>query len=170
VSGWRLQAPWIVAATALLIAMVLALGVAPQWRLQAAEAGQAQRSARTALPPSAPASAADWSARLPPATERDTRIAALMRRALELGIRLPASGQRVSEDHVAGVDSHQIELTARGNYLDLHRFLDEALLADPALALDQVHLARSGPDTDELDANLRFVMLQRAQPAPGVPR
>jgi hypothetical protein len=107
-----------------------------------------------------------WRERLPGASQRDARLADLLETALRSGIQVLTVDQPVPSEPAPGITQHRVELSARGRYLDLRRFIEAALQADAALALTQVSLSRPAADAPEVDARLQFSLLQRAAQPP----
>jgi hypothetical protein len=162
----RRSAPWAAAVLMLLLAAVLAGGLAPHWQQQARVAGQQadrltrqaqrQRLAAALVPP------ASWRDSLPAVSARNDRLAGLLRLPDSLDLAMPLATQGWTEDATAGIARLQLTLIARGRYTDLRRLLEAALAQDPALVLEHIAFTRPAGDVAWLDAELRFVLLERS--------
>lgn len=162
----RRAAPWTAALLMLLLAAVLAGGLAPHWQQQALAADQQanrlNRQSRLQRLSRATAAPARWRDSLPGPRAHDDRLAALLRLPTQLDLALPVATQAWAEDTTAGITRLQTTLVARGRYADLRRFVAAALAQDPALVLEHIALTRPAGDVALLDAELRFVMLERS--------
>jgi hypothetical protein len=140
--------------------------LAPQWQQQALRADRSADATRaTARSLRARASAGQpqrWQDRLPPASARDERLAALLRLAPQHELLLPAATQRLADDGAGTLARLQVDLAMQGSYANLRRFLEAALAQDPALVLEQLQFSRREPGADGLEASLRFMLLGRA--------
>jgi hypothetical protein len=86
--------------------------------------------------------------RVPPVAER---LAGLLELALREGVAVQRTEQRARG---AGESGTRLHMPARGAYVELRRFIEHALLADPDLALESVLLRRSTAGEALLDAEL----------------
>lgn len=160
--GW----PGLAGFAALLLA-ALALVLGQRWDVRAvalqAEARQLRAKATPARSTAAaPISVQQWQAGLPPATERQQRLADL----LELSIRLDLNGAR-TEHRLAtgeGLERLRVTMPLTGSYAQLRRFIAAALEHDPALSLDSIKLRRLSPMTADVDAELQWSLHGRAAP------
>jgi hypothetical protein len=148
--GW----PGAAALLALLLATPLVLWITPLWE----DDTQKQRRQRlSALHPATVPLPAPAAPQLPLAGPADERIAGLLKLAARHGVLVDAAQQHL--DPAGAVPTLQLQLTARGAYVDLRAFIDAGLLADAALGLEQLRLQRPGAAAATLRADLRFSLL-----------
>ena len=159
--GW----PGLVGVAALLLAVV-ALWCGQRWGAQAvrlqAEARELRAQARPAAAASAPVSAQQWQALLPPASQRQQRLADL----LELAIRLDLNAAR-TEHRLAsadGLERLRVTMPVVGSYAQVRRYVAAALEHDPALSLDAIKLRRVSPMAADVEAELQWSLHGRALP------
>lgn len=152
------------AALALAVAAVL---LGQRWDTQAArlqaEARELRAKARpAAAAASAPVSALQWQASLPPSGSRQQRLADL----LELSIRLDLAGARTEHRLSAseGLERLRVTMPVVGSYANVRRFIGAALEHDPALSLDAIKLRRVSPVATDVDAELQWSLHGRAAP------
>ncbi len=107
----------------------------------------------------------DWRAALPAGSERQTRVAALLSLAAASGLVPKRVEFRFAIDGALGIARYRIVLPVTGRYDSIRRFIDSALVADPALLLDSVRLARASAQATEARAELGFSLLMRTQAA-----
>lgn len=165
-----LGVPGLLAGLALLLALGLAL-LAQRWDAQAAQAqadadqlrsqirllraaGQAQAAA--------PATSAQWLAALPPAAERQQRLADLLEMGLRLGLVSARTEHRLSVDAASGLERLRVTMPLSGGYAQLRQYIGAALLHDPALSLDGLKLRRASPQAAEVEAELQWSLHGRA--------
>jgi hypothetical protein len=155
----------------LLAAAVLAGVLAPQWQEQgraaqrAADAStQSLRQARQAALAPAPALVKP-AFELPEAGRARQRLAGLLLLAKSNGVQVAHTEQRLVRDARQGQEHWAVAMPAQARYEDLRRFLEAALRADPALALNALRLQRERADVPLLQADLQWALHQ--QPAAG---
>ncbi|MDL5030981.1 GspMb/PilO family protein [Pelomonas sp. APW6] len=152
---------------------VLALLVTPSWEAQTEELAVQQAQLRRALRAQGPARGTDTPARflaaLPPASERQQRLADLLEIGVRLGLEIQRSEQRLVPDAGAGLERLRVSLPVQGSYAQLRQYLGAALVHDPALSLDSLHLRRSQRESTVLQADLVWTLHSRALPAAGAP-
>ena len=161
--------PGIAGALALLLAVALLL-LAHAWDAQAAglqaEADalrsslRAQRASAVAVPPVTPQ---QWQAQLPPATERQQRLADLLEMGLRAGLASSRTEHRLSVDAAAGLERLRVSMPISGGYAQLRRFIGAALEHDPALSLDSLKLRRNTPLAAEVEAELVWSLHSRIE-------
>ncbi len=158
--GW----PGLAGLVALLLAAVMAW-VGQRWDDQAtalqAEARALRTKARPVVPVSAgPVSAQQWQAALPPASQRQQRLADL----LELSLRLDLRGVRTEHrlTTTEGLERLRVTMPVTGSYAQVRRLIAAALAHDPALSLDAVKLRRVSPLSAEVEAELQWSLHGRA--------
>ncbi|PZR24937.1 MAG: hypothetical protein DI538_27765, partial [Azospira oryzae] len=158
--GW----PGVAGAVALLLAALLAWQ-GQRWDAQAAALEVEVRQLRARAAPAraaaaVPLSVQQWQATLPPASERQQRLADL----LELAIRLDLNGARTEHrlSQGEGLERLRVTMPVSGSYAQLRHFISTALAHDPALSLDAIKLRRSSPLTADLDAELQWSLHGRA--------
>ncbi len=105
----------------------------------------------------------ELSATLPGAERMPDAVTRLFTAAQHAGLTLQQGSYRTVGDKPAGDQSHalaryQINLPITGDYPAVRAFVAEALEREPSLALDGMRLARSGMESAEIDAELRFTL------------
>lgn len=155
------------AGVAALVLAAAALLLGQRWDAQAvalqAEARQLRARAAPMIAAAAvPISVQQWQAALPPATERQQRLADL----LELSIRLDLNGARTEHrlSTSEGLERLRVTMPVTGSYAQVRRFIGAALEHDPALSLDSIKLRRVSPMAAEVDAELQWSLHGRAAP------
>ncbi|MFG6457698.1 hypothetical protein [Roseateles sp. BYS96W] len=158
--GW----PGLAGLVALLLAAVMAWA-GQRWDAQAtalqAEARALRAKARPAASVSAgPVSAQQWQAALPPASQRQQRLADL----LELSLRLDLRGVRTEHrlTTTEGLERLRVTMPVTGPYAQVRRLIAAALAHDPALSLDAVKLRRVSPLSADVEAELQWSLHGRA--------
>lgn len=174
--GW----PGLLGLLMLLAAALLALGPTPRWEAQAsqleAEAGRLQRQLRAqqrvAAAPDAQATLTpvQWQLRLPPAEQRQQRLADLLELGLRQGLVSTRTEHRLTLDAGAGLERLRITMPVQGGYAQLRGYIDAALLQDPGLSLDSLKLRRASPQAAEIEAELLWSLHARHAPAAEAPR
>lgn len=168
--------PVLAGSTALALAALLALGLAPRWQADAHAARQDLRRQRTATaaatakPVAATAPAPTLVSALPAADALPQRQAALAALAQRHGITL--DGLRLSAPQALGngnaaLPAQHVPLRLAGTapYAAWRRFVAEALQQDDALLLEQLQLGRASATAAVLTAELQWSLLQRSGPA-----
>jgi hypothetical protein len=166
--------PAAVGSAALLLAAGLAVLATPRWRADAAaEAALQQRASRPRLAaapaPAPPSDDRRLLAALPDAEQAPARLAALMALAARDGLTLESTRQSDAATATPTglpVQALRVSMQLHGRYPALRRLVAEALQHDDALLLDQLRLQRPQAQTDELSAELSWLLLQRAAAAP----
>ena len=155
------------AGIAALVLAAVALLLGQRWDTQASALQAQARQLRAKTAPvasvaAAPISVQQWQAALPPATDRQQRLADL----LELSIRLDLNGARTEHRLSTGEGLERLRVTmpVTGSYVQLRRFIGAALAHDPALSLDSIKLRRVSPMAAEVDAELQWSLHGRAAP------
>jgi hypothetical protein len=163
-SHLRSLAPWLPAVLLLGLAAALQGWAVPQLQQQTQDDEQA---ALRRLKQRAGAAAADarpaWQGQLPVAAQRESRLADLLDAAARSGVQVQTVDQAPAREAAPGITQQRIDLSARGRYLDVRRFIETALLADSGLALEHLSLLRPQADAAEVDARLQLNLLQRAE-------
>lgn len=161
--------PGAAALMCLAAAAVLALQVTPSWEAQAEELAVQQAQLRRSWRAQGPALGADTPARflaaLPPAGERQQRLADLLEIGVRLGLEIQRSEQRLVPDAGSGLERLRVSLPVQGSYAQLRQYLGAALAHDPALSLDSLHLRRSQRESPVLQADLVWTLHSRADAA-----
>lgn len=159
----RMLGPGLWVALVLLAAAAwLAWDITPGW--------QAQAAARVPAPPEPGALVAAPAANptvLPAAEAARERVAALLALATRHGVQLQRVDARLQRQQ--GAEHLALGMQVRGAYPGLRAFVEAALAADAALALDSMRLQRDGPDAAELQAELGWALHHRpgaAEPTP----
>ncbi len=170
-----LGAPGATALVCLAAAAVLALHFTPTWEAQADELAVQQAQLRRALRTQGPAPGADtpthFLATLPPASERQQRLADLLEIGVRLGLEIQRSEQRLAPDAGSGLERLRVGMPVQGSYAQLRQYLGAALAHDPALSLDSLHLRRPQGESPVLQADLVWTLHSRSTPASaGAPR
>lgn len=172
VAAWPLWA----GLAALAAATALALGPIPQWQAQA-ETRLAELQRMTRLP--APADrAVSAPTALPRAAPVWPEFTASPRRARALGALAARQGMKVLQvrEQLDAAGHLQLAQSGQAAYPALRSYVERALAADPALALDRLRLQRSDPAGTEVTFELQWTLLHQAQsarpapaPAPAIP-
>jgi len=161
--------PGAAALVCLAAAAVLALQVTPSWEAQAEELAVQQAQLRRSWRAQGPALGADTPTRflaaLPPAGERQQRLADLLEIGVRLGLEIQRSEQRLVPDAGSGLERLRVSLPVQGSYAQLRQYLGAALAHDPALSLDSLHLRRSQRESPVLQADLVWTLHSRADAA-----
>ena len=161
--------PGAAALVCLAAAAVLALQVTPSWEAQAEELAVQQAQLRRSWRAQGPALGADTPTRflaaLPPAGERQQRLADLLEIGVRLGLEIQRSEQRLVPDAGSGLERLRVSLPVQGSYAQLRQYLGAALAHDPALSLDSLHLRRSQRESPVLQADLVWTLHIRADAA-----
>ncbi|RQO60424.1 hypothetical protein DBR47_08660 [Paucibacter sp. KBW04] len=164
--GW----PGLIGLLALLLAAALWLAAA-RWDEQAAlSQAQADRlrqelrlkRAAGAQEAQAPATQAQWWQALPPAAERQQRLADLLEMGLRLGLVSARTEHRLSVDAAAGLERLRVSMPVTGGYAQVRQFIAAALQHDAALSLDGLKLRRASPQAAEVEAELQWSLHSRA--------
>jgi hypothetical protein len=155
------RAAWL-GCLALLLALMTTGLLAPAWRADAAglreqlatqraERLHAADRARERLPTAPPA----W----PAAADEPARVRALLELAQERGVVVRALRQeRVTTAPPGGARWQRLLMSADGSYPALRGFIEAALAADAALALDNLALQRSDATSATLRAELAWAL------------
>jgi hypothetical protein len=85
-------------------------------------------------------------------------VARLQAAAQQRGFMLDQAEFKLSSETAEPLARYSILLPIKADYRALRRFSHDALREMPALALDEVNLRRSDPNSPLLDAQLRFVL------------
>jgi hypothetical protein len=159
--GW----PGLVGVAALLLALV-ALWCGQRWDAQAvrlqAEARELRVQARPAAAASAPVSAQQWQAALPPASQRQQRLADLLELAIRLDLNTARTEHRLAS--ADGLERLRVTMPVVGPYAQVRRYVAAALEHDPALSLDAIKLRRVSPMAADVEAELQWSLHGRAVP------
>ncbi len=160
--GW----PGVLAAVCLAGAGVLALHLTPRWQDQADALAVQQAALRRSLRAQAPTTGsadtpAGFLAALPPAEERQQRLADLLEIGLRLGLVQQRSEQRLSVEPETGLERLRVSMPVQGSYAQLRQYLSAALAHDPALGLDSLRLRRAQREGQELQAELSWSLHSR---------
>ena len=172
----RLQAlgwPGLGGAAALLLAIGLLL-LAHAWDGQAAglqaEADQLRSSRRAraaaAVPQAPAATPQQWQMSLPPAAQRQQRLADLLEMGLRAGLAGNRTEHRLTVDAAAGLERLRISMPVTGGYAQLRQFIAAALQHDPGLSLDSLKLRRATPQAAEIEAELVWSLHSRSEVRP----
>ncbi len=164
-SGLRLQDlfRWLLALLLLALAAGLRGWAVPvlQQQTQDAEQDALRRLQQRAAAAATASTSSDWRAQLPAAAQRDARLADLLEAAARNGVQVQAVDQVPPREAAPGITQQTLDLSARGPYLDVRRFIEQALMADSGLALDHLSLQRPQADAAEVEARMQFGLLQR---------
>lgn len=136
-------------------------------RLAAADQARGRRGGDGEAAPDAPAQAeARLAALLPPAAQTPRRVAELLALAQRQGLALRGTQQRLPGLQRAQSTPGRLELAlqAEADYLQLRRFVAEALAQDTGLVLGSLRLQRADGRAQRLQAELQWVLLS-APPA-----
>lgn len=149
-------------AAALVLAALLSGVLAVRWQAQAAAQLVATQSAlQSSFRPAqhhgvqATEFKADW----PLLARTPERRAALMVLARRHGLAVQRAGEQAD---AAG--QLQLTLAGQARYAALRAFVAAALMADPALVLDRLHMQRASATAPDLDIDLQWTFLHRSEP------
>ncbi|MBL8278943.1 MAG: hypothetical protein JNL93_19775 [Pelomonas sp.] len=160
----QLGAPGLAGVAALLLAAG-ALLLGQRWDAQAtrlqAEARELRAKARPAAA-AAPVSVQQWQAALPPASQRQQRLADLLELAIRLDLNAARTEHRLASTE--GLERLRVTMPVTGPYAQVRRYIAAALAHDPALSLDAVKLRRVSPMATEVEAELQWSLHGRAAP------
>lgn len=164
VHRWPEWVAW-AGAAALLLAALLSYRLAPQWQAQAqAQLAIAQRALQAHQPAVAMVRSSVGSSglqsALPLVEHTPARRASLVALARRHGVEVLRASERADS---AG--QLQLALAGQTRYAALRAFVAAALLADPALVLERLRMQRATAAATELDFELQWTFLQRAEPA-----
>lgn len=95
-------------------------------------------------------------AAFPSAADRGRRVSALLGLAVQHGLVSPRSEYRLQPEVRLGLAAYRVDLPVAGSYPALRAFIEDALRADPALALEQLRLRRARAASGEVEAELQF--------------
>lgn len=94
------------------------------------------------------------------------RLEDLYDAAHEQGILLPKADYRMSDTGVRNLARYQLTLAVQASYVQIRKFVAQALQQDPALVLDGVQFEREKVGDAWVNAKIRFSVLQmRAVPS-----
>jgi len=166
--GW----PGLMGLLALIAAAALAF-TAQRWDTQTAELQARADDLRTRLRAlqasgadktitEAPATPDEWHNNLPPATERQQRLADLLEIGLRIGLTPVRTEHRLSVDKAAGLERLRVSMPLTGGYAQLRHYIEAALEHDPALSLDSLKLRRATPLAPEVEAELVWSLHSRS--------
>lgn len=147
-----------------LVAVALAVLLAPAWRAQADEqlaavARAASTAVAAARAPSPSPSQRPSAATLPDAGRTPQRSAEVLALARRQGLELRRVRETLDEaGHL------QLSLGGQASYAAVRGFVAAALAADPALALDRLRLQRADAAGALLDVDMQWTLLHRAPP------
>ncbi|CAD5372847.1 hypothetical protein RA210_U230042 [Rubrivivax sp. A210] len=155
---------------ALLAALVLLGLAALAWqqaavRLEAARTAQAEAQARRQ--PAAPAADAGRQGAkafvdsLPPLDELPAVLQALLDLADQQGLRLVRGSYRLQPEPAARFGRYRMNLPLRGDAVRVQRFVELALLAQPALAVESIQFKRLEETGQVIEAQVQWVLFVR---------
>lgn len=105
---------------------------------------------------------------LPDAGGFDRRLDVLLGHAASAGLRVGDVTFAAPGAAPRGTTQSRVDLSAQGDYAAVRGFLQAALVADPALSLDQLRLSRPQVDVTDLQAHMTWTfharMLGSAKP------
>jgi hypothetical protein len=154
------------------LAVPLAAGLAPHWRAQAeaqrtearaAETVSTRQAAERAQRGAAEADLAQQRTPWPEAAASPRRAVALDTLARRQGLQLQQVRQQLD-----ATQQLQVAMVGSGSYGAIRRFVERALAADAALALDRLRLQRDDAEAETLRFELQWSLLQQPLP-PGSP-
>jgi len=112
----------------------------------------ARLAARTAAAPEVRNTGERFFAAFAGRETRPQRVEALLAAAVAHEVAWQRTDFLVSRDAATGLTRYQVTLPVSGSYAAIRGFVDAALLADPAVALDRLQLRRPGLDATRIDA------------------
>jgi len=102
-----------------------------------------------------------WLAALPPAAQRQERLADLLELAIKNGLVSARTDYHLSVDAGLGLEHLRVNMPVSGHYPQLRAFIEAALAHDPGLSLDSLKLQRATPQSDQVDAELTWSLHAR---------
>ena len=102
-----------------------------------------------------------WLAALPPASQRQERLADLLELAIKSGLTSARTDYHLNVDAGLGVEHLRVNMPVTGHYGQLRAFIEAALARDPGLSLDSLKVQRATPQSDQLDAELTWSLHAR---------
>lgn len=103
---------------------------------------------------------------LPAENEAMYQLGVLLYMAGTNGLEPEKAVYKTDHHKQASFSRYQVELPVSGTYVDIRTFINQALNALPALALNEISLIRQDTATDIVEANLHFTLfLRRADPS-----
>ena len=163
----RLGAPGLAGIVALVLAAVL-LPIGQRYRAQTEVLHSRTEALQAAQPKgqqvqAVPATQAQWQQNLPPAAERQQRLADLLEMSLRLGLNSSRTEHRLSVDPVSGLERLRVSMPVSGSYAQVRQLIGAALAHDPALSLDSLKLRRASPQAAEVEAELQWSLHSRME-------
>lgn len=165
--GW----PGAAGTVALAVALAFAL-LGNHWDAQAAQLQTETDALRISLRQQhataaavMPATPQQWFSQLPPAAERQQRLADLLEMSLRAGLAGSRTEHRLTVDAASGLERLRISMPVTGGYAQLRQFISAALQHDPALSLDSLKLRRASPQSAEIEADLVWSLHSRSEGA-----
>jgi Tfp pilus assembly protein PilO len=168
---------WPIAATLAVLVLAAAAWSIPQWRAEearlAAALAEAQQRADAPLAPSARQTSnrerlALFESQLGGRAELDQHLKKIFALAAKRGVQLDLGEYRMSSDAAGGFQRYQAVLPVAGSFGSILSFCQDALIALPFAALEEISFKRETIDAPYVEARLRFVLYlstARAGPA-----
>ena len=116
---------------------------------------------KVAVPAEPKLQLADFYGRLPEVKQAPEIASRLHAYARNAGLTLEHGEYRPQPDASGRFIRYQIVLPVNGSYLQVRRFLGEAMQALPGLALDGISFRREAPASSQLQTELRFTAFLR---------
>lgn len=155
----------------LVLAWVFAALGMQHWQVRQVALKQSLVDDRPPVSRSVPASGDDVAARianfevaLPSRLDLPQRVNDLSAVADSLGLVLAKADYRAQVDLAGGLVRYRMAMPLRGPSAKVLSFVQRALDADQALALEGIQIKRDSPASDIVDADLRWVLFARADP------
>ncbi|MCE4554272.1 hypothetical protein LXT13_07400 [Pelomonas sp. P8] len=163
---WLQRRGWFSALAPFVLVWLLMAAAWQQWQAQQVDARrvQLQQLPPTLAPP--PPLAADvraerFEALLPPRADLPQRVQALLDAAQAVGLVAAKADYQAQPDTVAGVVRYRVTMPLRGQGAQVLVFVQQALAADPALALEGLQIKRESAASTDVETTVRWVLFSR---------
>jgi hypothetical protein len=107
---------------------------------------------------SMPASPAAFTQQLPGVAQLPAAMLLIIAQAEKSNVTLNSGKYQLLASGSKGLPRYQINLPVEGNYVDIRNFVDSALLAVPAMALERVRMERESVDDSQVKVELQFAI------------
>lgn len=126
---------------------------------------QLQTSVRTPSkrPATATGSVEEFMAALPGRGELPAIVAGVVREAEKAGLALESGQYELQPGQSGRIERYQLTFPVKGAYPQVRAFIDGALVAVPAMAMDSLRLEREGIAHGGVSADVSFVIYARSE-------
>jgi len=120
---------------------------------------QERGTARPGGPAGEQAALEAFARRFPPVEQAAQRILDLHATAKRNGLTLETGEYNVTPDRDARLLRYQVRVPVKGGYVELRRFVADAMREIPTMMLDEVTIRRAALGAREIEARLQFTLL-----------